>query len=76
VPFIYKLKTPACQAQTFIGNPFFFQGQHQNKKICAKQVSNSENGRFYPDNGTADNDRLFVSVYQHSAGNYIGSTLP
>ena len=76
VPFIYKLKTPACQAQTYIGNPFFFQGQHQNKKICAKQPSNYENGRFYPDNGTADNDRLFVSVYQRSAGNYIGSTLP
>ena len=62
VPFIYKFKTPVCQAQTFTGNPFFFQGQHQNKKICGKS--------------NADNDRLFVSVYQHSAGNYIGSTLP
>lgn len=76
VPFIYKFKAPTCQASTYTGNPFFFQGQHQNKKICEKQASNSENGRFYPDNGTADNDRLFVSVYQHSAGNYIGSTLP
>jgi hypothetical protein len=62
VPFIYKFKTPACQAQTYIGNTFFFQGQHQNKKICSKS------------NG--DNDRLFVSINQHSAGNYIGSTLP
>ena len=64
VPFIYKFKTPACQAQTYIGNPFFFQGQKQNKKICSKPGT------------SADNDRLFVSVYQHSAGNYIGSTLP
>lgn len=64
VPFIYKFKTPPCQASTYSGNPFFFQGQHQNKNICAKPGSN------------ADNDRLFVSVYQHSAGNYIGSTLP
>lgn len=62
VPFIYKFKAPTCQAQTYVGNPFFFQGQHQNKKICSRP------------NG--DNDRLFVSVYQHSAGNYIGSTLP
>ena len=63
-PFIYKDKVPQCQAQTFSGNPFFFQGQHQNKTICTKPGS------------SADNDRLFVSVYQHSAGNYIGSTLP
>ena len=33
-PFIYKDKVPHCQAQTFSGNPFFFQGQHQNKLIC------------------------------------------
>ena len=64
VPFIYKFKTPACQAQTYIGNPFFFQGQHQNKKICTKPGT------------SADNDRLFVSIYQHAAGNYIGATLP
>ena len=64
VPFIYKLKAPTCQASTYIGNPFFFQGQHQTKKICEKPGS------------SGDNDRLFVSVYQHSAGNYIGSTLP
>ena len=64
VPFIYKFKTPACQAQTYIGNPFFFQGQHQNKKICTKPGT------------SADNDRLFVSIYQRSAGNYIGATQP
>jgi hypothetical protein len=61
-PFIYKFKTPACQASTYSGNPFFFQGQHQNKKICSKN--------------TGENNKTFVSVYQHSAGNYIGSTLP
>lgn len=27
-------KSTKCQAQTFIGNPFFFQGQLQNKTIC------------------------------------------
>jgi len=62
VPFIYKFKTPTCQAATYSGNPFFFQGQHQNKKICSKP------------NG--DNDRLFVSIYQHAAGNNIGATQP
>ena len=36
VPYIYKDKVPACQAQTFTGNPFFFQGQHQNKLLCKK----------------------------------------
>jgi hypothetical protein len=34
-PFIYKDKVPACQKQTYIGNPFFFQGQVQNKHLCA-----------------------------------------
>ena len=33
-PFIYKDKVAHCQPQTFSGNPFFFQGQHQNKVIC------------------------------------------
>jgi hypothetical protein len=33
-PYIYKDKVPHCQAQTYTGNPFFFQGQHQNKTIC------------------------------------------
>jgi len=61
-PFIYKFKTPACQASTYSGNPFFFQGQPQNKKICSKK--------------TGDDGQTFVSVYQRSAGNYIGSTLP
>ena len=58
----YKLKAPTCQRATYSGNPFFFQGQPPAKKICT--VPNGEN------------DRLFVSVYQHSAGNYVGSTLP
>jgi len=62
VPFIYKFKTPACQVSTYSGNPFFFQGQHQNKKICSRK--------------TGDSSKTFVSVHQHSAGNYIGSTLP
>jgi hypothetical protein len=62
VPFIYKFKAPTCQASTYSGNPFFFQGQHQNKKICSKK--------------TGDEGNTYVSVYQRSAGNYIGSTLP
>lgn len=33
--YIYKDKVPQCQAQTYTGNPFFFQGQHQNKLICS-----------------------------------------
>jgi hypothetical protein len=61
-PFIYKFKTPACQASTYSGNPFFFQGQHQNKKICSKK--------------TGEDINTFVSMYQHSAGNYTGSTQP
>ena len=61
VPFIYKDKVPSCQAQTFIGNPFFFQGQHQNKLIC----QNKTNGGEY---------HTYNSVYNGSAGNYIGST--
>ena len=61
-PFIYKFKTPSCQLSTYHGNPFFFQGQSQNKKICSKN--------------TADINSSFVSVNQHSAGNYIGATLP
>jgi hypothetical protein len=62
-PYIYKDKVPACQAQTFIGNPFFFQGQHQNKLIC----KNNTNGAEY---------RTYNSVYNKSAGNYIGATQP
>jgi hypothetical protein len=58
----YKLKAPTCQQATYSGNPFFFQGQPPAKKICT-----GPNGQ---------NDRLFVSVYQHSAGNYIGATMP
>jgi hypothetical protein len=62
VPFIYKFKTPACQASTYSGNPFFFQGQHQNKQICSKN--------------TGDSSNTFVSINQRSAGNYIGATQP
>lgn len=60
-PFIYKDKVPPCQPQTYIGNPFFFSGQHQNKLIC----QNKTNGSEY---------HTYNSVYQHSAGNYIGAT--
>jgi hypothetical protein len=63
VPYIYKDKVPACQAQTYTGNPFFFQGQKQNKLICR----NNSNGSEY---------QTYNSVYNHSAGNYIGSTQP
>jgi hypothetical protein len=62
VPFIYKFKTPACQASTYSGNPFFFQGQRQNKQICSKN--------------SADISENFVSVNQRAAGNYIGATQP
>jgi hypothetical protein len=61
VPYIYKDKVPPCQPQTYIGNPFFFQGQHQNKLICQDKT----NGGEY---------KTYNSVYQHSAGNYIGAT--
>ena len=61
-PFIYKFKAPTCQASTYSGNPFFFQGQHQNKKICSRK--------------TGDDGNTYVSLYQRSAGNYIGATQP
>jgi hypothetical protein len=60
---LYKDKTPICQPQMYIGNPFFFQGQHQNKLICRTH----SNGAEY---------RTYNSVNNKSAGNYIGSTLP
>jgi hypothetical protein len=60
-PFIYKDKVPQCQAQTFIGNPFFFQGQRQNKLICTKGTNGSEY-------------QTYNSIYGGSAGNYIGAT--
>ena len=59
--FIYKDKVPICQAQTYIGNPFFFSGQHQNKLICR----NNTNGSEYHTYNTVNNG---------SAGNYIGAT--
>jgi hypothetical protein len=63
IPYIYKDKVPSCQAQTFIGNPFFFQGQHQNKLICKAKT----NGGEY---------RTYNSINNGSAGNYIGATQP
>ena len=60
-PFIYKDKVPPCQPQTYIGNPFFFQGQHQNKLICKTKTNGSEY-------------HTYNSVNQGSAGNYIGAT--
>jgi hypothetical protein len=61
VPYIYKDKVPSCQAQTYSGNPFFFQGQHQNKLICNTKTNGSEY-------------QTYNSIYSHSAGNYIGAT--
>jgi hypothetical protein len=61
VPYIYKDKAPTCQPQTYIGNPFFFQGQHQNKLICKTKT----NGAEY---------HTYNSVNSFSAGNTIGST--
>ena len=61
VPYIYKDKVPPCQAQTFVGNPFFFQGQRQNKLICKTKT----NGAEY---------HTYNSVNSFSAGNAIGST--
>jgi hypothetical protein len=62
-PYIYKDKVPICQPQTFIGNPFFFQGQRQNKLICKTKT----NGAEY---------HTYNSIYNKSAGNYIGATQP
>ena len=59
----HKAKTPAaCNPATYTGNPFFFQGQHQNNKICSKR--------------SADISKDFVSVFQRAQGNYIGATQP
>jgi hypothetical protein len=58
---LYKDKVPSCQPQTYIGNPFFFQGQHQNKLICNKKTDGSEY-------------HTYNSVNSFSAGNYIGAT--
>ena len=56
-----KQKAPVCDPATYIGNPFFFQGQHQNKHICSKPV------KIY---------NTYVTLNQKSAGNYIGATQP
>jgi hypothetical protein len=60
-PYIYKDKVAPCQPQTYIGNPFFFQGQRQNKLICKTKT----NGTDY---------HTYNSVNQDSSGNYIGAT--
>jgi len=62
-PFILKDKVPPCQPQTYVGNPFFFQGQHQNKLICRTNT----NGAEY---------HTYNSLNNGSAGNYIGATQP
>jgi len=59
--FIYKDKVPSCQPQTYIGNPFFFQGQHQNKLICRNKTTGAEY-------------HTYNSVNSGAAGNYIGAT--
>ena len=61
-PFIYKDKAPTCSPSTYVGNPFFFNGQKQNKKICSKI--------------TGDEYKYFVTVYQHGAANVIGNIMP
>ncbi len=58
---VLKEKVPACQPQTYIGNPFFFQGQRQNKLICKTKTDGSEY-------------HAYNSVNSTSSGNYIGST--
>ena len=60
-PYIYKDKVPACQARTYIGNPFFGKGQRQNKLICR---TNTNGGEY----------NTYNSIYNKSKGNYIGST--
>ena len=61
-PFIYKDKVPSCSPATFVGYPFFFNGQKQNKKICSKT--------------TGDEYKYFVTLYQHAAANAIGNIMP
>ena len=55
-PYIYKDKVPSCQAQTYIGNPFFGKGQHQNKLICRTSTSGAEYNTYN-------------SIYNRSRGN-------
>ena len=58
---IYKDKVPPCQPQTYTGNPFFFQGQRQNKLICKQKTTGAEYHNYN-------------SINQGSAGNHIGAT--
>ena len=41
-PYIYKDKTPPCNPSTYTGNPFFFQGQRQNKLVCNNRTDGAE----------------------------------
>ena len=61
IAYIYKDKVPPCQPQTYTGNPFFFQGQHQNKLICKQRTTGAEYHNYN-------------SINQGSAGNHIGAT--
>ncbi len=56
---LYKDKVSKCNPATYIGNPFFFNGQKQNNKICSKM--------------TGDEYKNFVSIYQQAASNNIGN---
>lgn len=58
-----KQKSSVCQPSTYVGNPFFFSGQHQNMHVCAKAGALAKAGA----------KREYVSVNQHSSGNYIGA---
>jgi hypothetical protein len=63
-PFIYKDKTNiGCQSQTLNGNPYFFQGQHQNHKLCSKDKNVYNKVSQY---------QQFGGIHKHAAGNYIG----
>lgn len=59
--FIYKDKVPPCQPQTFVGNPFFFSGQHRNKLICR---SHGDGAQYH----------TYNTINNGHAGNYIGAT--
>lgn len=58
-----KQKSAVCQPSTYVGNPFFFSGQHQNMHVCAKAGALAKAGA----------KREYVSVNQHSSGNYVGA---
>jgi hypothetical protein len=59
--YIFKDKVPPCNPQVYSGNPFFFQGQHQNKLMCKTKTNGSEY-------------HTYNTVNSSSTGNYIGAT--